>query len=157
MIDAQPCIALVCVAKKIPVGIDCRIRMQMTKGKLEFHPDLDLALKMKHGHVTKFDLVASGFATNGFGDRQAYAGDFTLRAAAAAAGIYGNNAVEALYPILATDSDGNKPDGDTSSYTLTFPAGGQYAVYNEFETKGGQSILYHTSLTVGGATAACVM
>jgi hypothetical protein len=64
------------------------------------------------------------FATNGFGDREAYAGDFTLRAAAAAAGFYGNNAVEALYPILATDSDGNKPDGDTSSYTLTLPAGG---------------------------------
>ena len=39
------------------------------------------------------------------------------------AGIYGNDAVEALYPILATDSYGKKPDGSTSRYTLTFPAG----------------------------------
>ncbi len=62
-------------------------------------------------------------ATHGFGDRQAYAGDFALRAAAAAVGIYGNDAVEALYPILATDSDGKKPDTRTNRYTLTFPAG----------------------------------
>src|SRR5262249_58898184 len=62
-------------------------------------------------------------STKGCGDRQAYAGNLTLRAAAAMAGIYGNDAVEALYPILATDSDGNKPDCSTNSYTLTFPAG----------------------------------
>ncbi len=43
------------------------------------------------------------------------------RAAAAAAGIYGNDAVEALYPLLATDSDGKKPDTSASRYTLTFP------------------------------------
>ena len=39
------------------------------------------------------------------------------------AGIYGNDAVEALYPILATASDGQKPDTSTNRYTLTFPAG----------------------------------
>lgn len=62
-------------------------------------------------------------ATKGFGDRQAYAGDWTLRAAAAMAGIYGNDAVEALYPMLSTDSDGNKPDTSANRYTLTFPSG----------------------------------
>ena len=62
-------------------------------------------------------------ATKGFGDRGAYAGDFTLRAAAAMAGIYGNDAVEALYPMLATASDGKKPDTSVDRYTLTFPAG----------------------------------
>jgi hypothetical protein len=62
-------------------------------------------------------------ATHGFGDRQAYAGDWALRAAAAMAGIYGNDAVEALYPLLATDSDGKKPDTSSNRYTLTFPAG----------------------------------
>ena len=46
-----------------------------------------------------------------------------LRAAAAMAGIYGNDAVEALYPLLATDSEGNKPDCSKNRYTLTFPAG----------------------------------
>jgi hypothetical protein len=62
-------------------------------------------------------------ATHGFGDRQAYGGDYALRAAAAMAGIYGNDAVEALYPLLATDSDGKKRDTSANRYTLTFPAG----------------------------------
>jgi hypothetical protein len=62
-------------------------------------------------------------ALNGFGDRQAYAGDWTLRAAAAMAGIYGNSPAEAVYPLLATDSDGNKPDCSRNRYTLTFPTG----------------------------------
>ena len=34
-----------------------------------------------------------------------------------------NDAVEALYPLLATDSEGNKPDCGKNRYTLTFPAG----------------------------------
>ena len=62
-------------------------------------------------------------ATGGFGDRAMYEGDWTMRAAAAMAGIYGNDAAEALYPLLAKDSDGNKPDCTTHRYTLTFPAG----------------------------------
>jgi hypothetical protein len=62
-------------------------------------------------------------ATRGFGDRAVYDGDWTLRAAAAMAGIYGNNPAEALYPLLMTDRDGNKPDCSDKRYTLTFPAG----------------------------------
>jgi hypothetical protein len=62
-------------------------------------------------------------ATKGFGDRQAYAGDFTLRAAAAMAGIYGNEAVEALYPMLVADGDGQSPDTGSKRYALTFAAG----------------------------------
>lgn len=62
-------------------------------------------------------------ATDGFGDRKALAGNYTLRAAAAMAGIYGNDAVEALYPMLVADSDGGKPDTSANNYTLTFPAG----------------------------------
>lgn len=62
-------------------------------------------------------------ATDGFGDRKALAGNYTLRAAGAMAGIYGNDAVEALYPMLVADSDGDRPDASTNSYTLTFPAG----------------------------------
>jgi hypothetical protein len=61
-------------------------------------------------------------STTGFGDRQTNGGNWTMRAAAAMGGIYGNDAAEALYPLLATDSDGNKPDCSTNSYTLTFPA-----------------------------------
>jgi hypothetical protein len=62
-------------------------------------------------------------ATEGFGDRQMNAGDWKLRAAAAMAGIYGNDAVEALYPLLATASDGKKPDTSKTRYTLTFLPG----------------------------------
>src|SRR4029079_14681358 len=35
-----------------------------------------------------------------------------------------NRPAEAVYPLLGTDSDGNKPDTSTNRYTLTFPAGG---------------------------------
>lgn len=62
-------------------------------------------------------------ATHAFGDRAMYNGNWTLRAGAAMAGIYGNDAIEALYPMLATDSDGNKPDCSKNRYVLTFPAG----------------------------------
>jgi hypothetical protein len=60
-------------------------------------------------------------ATQGFGTREMMAGNWTLRAAAAMAGIYGNDPAEALYPILAVDSDGQKPDCTVNRYTLTFP------------------------------------
>jgi hypothetical protein len=62
-------------------------------------------------------------ATSGFGNRANYKGNWTLRAAAAMAGIYGNDAAEALYPMLATDSQGNKPDCSKNRYVLTFPKG----------------------------------
>jgi hypothetical protein len=57
-----------------------------------------------------------------FGDRAFYNGNYTLRAAAALAGIYGNDAVEAMYPLAETDSTGAKLDGSKSNYTITFPA-----------------------------------
>jgi len=92
---------------------------------------LDLETGIKNGLAKVKATVASlgkdengwRVSTDGFGDRKAYNGNYALRAAAALAGIYGNDAVEALYPILATASDGNKLDATTNRYTLTFPAG----------------------------------
>ncbi len=55
-----------------------------------------------------------------FGDREFYKGDWTLRAAAALAGIYGNDSIEALYPMLTKDSEGEKPDCKQNRYTITF-------------------------------------
>ena len=55
--------------------------------------------------------------------RAGYAGDWAQRAAVALAGIYANDSVEAMYPMLSTDSEGKKPEGSTDRYTLTFPAG----------------------------------
>ena len=45
------------------------------------------------------------------------------RAAAAKAGIYGNDAAEATYPMTKTLADGEVLDGSKHNYTLTFPAG----------------------------------
>lgn len=100
----------------------------------ELSPEQKAALELgaKNGmeaikaNLAGFGVEENGWrvATNAFGDRNAFAGDFVRRAAAAAAGIYGNDAVEALYPLLDTDSEGKKPDTSANRYTLTFPAGG---------------------------------
>jgi hypothetical protein len=58
-----------------------------------------------------------------FGDRDFYHGDYELRAAAALAGIYGNDAAEALYPMTTVDSTGQILDGSKHRYALTFAAG----------------------------------
>ncbi len=55
-----------------------------------------------------------------FGNRAFYKGDYELRAAAALAGIYGNDAVEAMYPLARADSTGAPLDGSKHRYTLTF-------------------------------------
>ena len=57
------------------------------------------------------------------GDRAHYNGDWLKRAAAAKAGIYGNDAAEATYPFTRIDGDGQTLDGSKHNYTLTFPAG----------------------------------
>jgi len=58
-----------------------------------------------------------------FGDAAFYSGDWLKRAAAAQGGIYGNDAVEAMYPMTRTDAAGETLDGSKHNYTLTFPAG----------------------------------
>ena len=58
--------------------------------------------------VAKFGKKINGWQVgSAFGDRASYHGDWLLRAAAAKAGIYGNDAVEAMYPM--TRSDGHRP------------------------------------------------
>lgn len=58
-----------------------------------------------------------------FGNRDFYKGDWLLRAAAAQAGIFGNNAEEAVYPMTRWLPDGEVIDTSKNSYTITFPAG----------------------------------
>lgn len=58
-----------------------------------------------------------------FGDRAFYGGDYELRAAAALAGVYGNDAAEAIYPMTTVDSAGRVLDGSKYRYTLTFAPG----------------------------------
>jgi hypothetical protein len=66
-----------------------------------------------------------------FGDRDFFHGNWLLRAAGAQAGIYGNDAIEATYPMTKTLADGEPLDGSKHNYTLTFPAG-QYPPVNAF-------------------------
>ncbi len=58
------------------------------------------------------------------GDRAFFDGNWLLRAAGALAGIYGNSAEEAVYPLAKHDSNGEPLDGGKHDYTLTFPPDG---------------------------------
>jgi hypothetical protein len=74
-------------------------------------------------------LANAGKAINGWrvsglpGDSAHYNGDWLKRAAAAKAGIYGNDPEEATYPFTRIDSEGQPLDGSKHNYTLTFSAG----------------------------------
>jgi len=65
------------------------------------------------------------------GDRAFFNGNWLNRAAAAQAGIYGNDAVEAMYPLTTQLANGEALDGSKHNYTLTFPAG-QFPPVNSF-------------------------
>jgi hypothetical protein len=93
---------------------------------------------MKEGERKVEEKVAAlGKKENGwsiasaFGDRAFFNGDWLLRAAAAKAGIYGNDAVEAMYPMTKWLADGQPLDASKHKYTLTFPAG-QFPPVNAF-------------------------
>jgi len=88
----------------------------------------EILLGMRDGEKKVEEAAAAlGKSINGwqvgsaFGDRGFYKGDWLLRAAAAKAGIYGNDAVEATYPLTKTLPDGSELDGSKHKYTLTFP------------------------------------
>ena len=97
-----------------------------------------ILLGMKEGNKKVDEKAATiGKAINGwhvgsaFGDRAFYNGDWLLRAAAARAGIYGNDAIEAMYPMTKTLADGTPLDGSKHKYTLTF-AKDQFPPVNAF-------------------------
>jgi hypothetical protein len=99
---------------------------------------LETGLGMKEGDEKVEKYVASGSKNiNGwkvgslFGDRLFYSGDWLKRAAAAKAGIYGNDAAEAVYPMTKTLATGEVLDASKHKYTVTFPAG-QYPPVDAF-------------------------
>ncbi len=90
----------------------------------------ELALGVEEGYkAIKGQVEEIGKEVNGwrvgsaFGDREFYKGNFLLRAGAAMAGIYGNDADEAMYPMAKADSKGEKLNCSNHKYTLTFAAG----------------------------------
>jgi hypothetical protein len=90
----------------------------------------EVVLGMKEGESKIEKYVESGQKIiNGwkigslFGDRSFFNGNWLLRAAGAKAGIYGNDPIEATYPMTKTLANGEELDGSKHDYTLTFPAG----------------------------------
>jgi hypothetical protein len=97
---------------------------------LPLEQKLEIGLGMKEGEAKVEKYLADGQKDiNGwkvgslFGDRLFYSGDWLKRAAAAKGGIYGNDAVEAVYPMTKTLANGEVLDGAQHKYTLTFAAG----------------------------------
>jgi len=87
--------------------------------------------KIKQYLETALKEVNGWKAASFFGDRAFYNGNWLLRAAAATSGIYGNDAVEAVYPMARSLANGEPLDGSKHKYTLTFPAG-QFPPVNAF-------------------------
>ena len=97
---------------------------------LSLEDKLEVGLGMKEGQRKVDEAVANvGKAVNGWrisslpGDSAHYNGDWLKRAVAAQAGIYGNDAAEAMYPLTRLDGDNQTLDGSKKNYTLTFPPG----------------------------------
>jgi hypothetical protein len=106
--------------------------------ELSLEHKAEVALGMKEGEKKVEEKIAAvGKDINGwrvgaaFGNRDFYHGDWLLRAAAAKAGIYGNDAVEAMYPMTRNGADGQPLDGSKHKYMLTF-AKDQYPPVNAF-------------------------
>jgi hypothetical protein len=57
-----------------------------------------------------------------FGTREFLENNYLYRMGGAVNGIYGNSEAEAIYPVLALDSEGQRPDG-SNRYTLRFAKG----------------------------------
>jgi hypothetical protein len=90
----------------------------------------EIAEGLKAGQAQlKESLQHLGTPVNGwkvasaFGDRAFFNGNWLLRAIAAEAGIYGNNAEEAVYPMAKTLPDGTPLDGSKHAYELRFEKG----------------------------------
>lgn len=112
-------------AKFAKIGIEAGKPFQLDKFTAEEKAAVVEGIKSGMAKI-KEQVASVGKDENGwrvgsaFGDRNFFKGNWTLRAAAAMAGIYGNTKEEALYPLLSLDSEGKKPDCSTGKYTLTF-------------------------------------
>jgi hypothetical protein len=100
--------------KDLPVEHKAEVLLGLAEGKRK----IDEAAKNSGAAINGWRVGAA------FGDEAFFNGNWALRAAAAQAGIYGNNAEEAMYPMTRSDADGEALDGSKHSYTLTFPKDG---------------------------------
>jgi hypothetical protein len=123
-------------AKLASIGIGPGKTFEMKDLSLEHKAAVLLGMKQGEDKVEQY-LATGQKNINGwkvgslFGDRGFYSGDWLKRAAAAKGGIYGNDAVEAMYPMTKTLANGEELDGSKHDYTLTF-AKGQFPPVNAF-------------------------
>ena len=115
-------------ARLASIGVGPGRTFEFKDLSLEHKAAVRLGMKAGDEKVDKF--LASGMKKiNGwnvgafFGDQAFYKGDWLMRAGAAKGGLYGNDAVEAMYPYTRTDGAGQTLDTSKHDYTLTFPAG----------------------------------
>jgi hypothetical protein len=115
-------------AKLAKIGVGPGKTFDLKDLSLEHKAAIGLGMKAGEKKVEE-KVTMIGKRINGwqvgaaFGDRAFFKGDWLLRAAAAKAGIFGNDAVEAMYPMTRWLADGEVLDSSKHNYTLTFPAG----------------------------------
>jgi hypothetical protein len=123
-------------AKLARIGIGAGKTFDFKDLSMEHKAEVALGMKAGDEKVDKA-VENEGKEVNGwrigsaFGDRAFYNGNWLKRAAAAKAGIFGNDAEEATYPMTRKGGDGQPLDGSKHNYTLTF-AKGQYPPVNAF-------------------------
>jgi hypothetical protein len=99
--------------KDLPLKHKAEILIGMREGERKIDEAID-----------KAGVPANGWRLSSlFGDAAFFNGDWLKRAAGAKAGIYGNDEVEATYPLGKFDSENKPLDGSKHNYTLTFLAG----------------------------------
>lgn len=116
------------LARLASIGVGTGKAFDFKKLSLEHKTAFLLAMKEGDDKITEY--LGSGMKDiNGwkigslFGNSDFYKGDWLMRAAAAKGGIYGNDAVEAMYPMTREDATGETLDGSKHDYTLTFAKG----------------------------------
>ena len=112
-------------AKLARIGIGAGKTFDFKDLSLEHKAEVGLGMKDGEEKVEKY-LAGGQKDINGwkvgslFGDRDFYKGDWIKRAAAAKGGIYGNDAVEAMYPMTKTLANGEILDASKHDYSVTF-------------------------------------
>ncbi len=115
-------------AKLASIGIGAGKQFEMKDLSAEHKAAILLGMKAGDDAVDKY-IASGGTVIDGwniasfFGDRAFYNGDWLKRAAAAKGGIYGNSAIEAMYPLTRVTEKGETLDGSKHNYTLTFAKG----------------------------------
>ncbi|MBY2946972.1 DUF1254 domain-containing protein [Rhizobium leguminosarum] len=115
-------------AKLARIGIGPGKTLEFKDLPLEHKGELLVGMKQGDDKIDKW-LASGNKPINGWnvssllGDEAFYNGDWLLRSGAAKAGLYGNDAAEAMYPFTRTDASGKPLDGSKHKYTITFPPG----------------------------------